>query len=461
LKEFLQLTTAMLVTITMQATAFAAVTAEEADQLGKNLTLWGAEMAGNAAGTIPPYTGGLPQNFTMPSWKKGSGRYEEGPYDNEKPLFTIMAANMDKYAAQMTPGQIALMKKYPDFRLNVYPTHRSVAWKSKLASYCKKNAVTATLTANGEGVAGDPYGCVPFPIPKNGYEVMWNSYLRPTTGYRNANTISNFLVHETGKPLDLVTYTLDFVRPYQDPNKDHLVGINYELRIVDNKAPASLVGQYILLWFSLDYNKQAQKAWFYTPGTRRMRLAPDLLYDTPLALYSGAMTADENNGFDGQPDRWDLKLIGKKELYVNYNANRALFAPIDKLLGKPGVLNPDMNRWELHRVWVVEATLKPGKRHRDSRRTLYFDEDSWSMLATEYYDQSGKLSRIGFNSFIPIPEIQGISFNSMLFYDLNKRTWMFGMAYNKPEMTKIEMFPDKEEDLSKWTAAAVEARGIR
>ena len=48
-------------------------------------------------------------------------------------------------------------------------------------------------------------------------------------------------------------------------------------------------------------------------------------------------------------------------------------------------------RWELHRVWVVEATLKPGKRHIYHKRTFYVDEDSWAAVAADSYDARGQL----------------------------------------------------------------------
>jgi hypothetical protein len=453
------LSAVILTTVSLHGTAFAAVSAEEAEQLGKNLTLWGAEKAGNAAGTIPPYTGGLPKNFKMPDWDEKAGRYPSGPFDNEKPLFTITNANMEQYKSNLTAGQIELFKKYPkEFRMNIYPSHRSISWKDRTASFCKKNALNAKLTANGSGFEG-AYECVPFPIPKNGYEVLWNFNARPVGGYRSIINISNYLVPAVGSKINLVSYTLDFVHPYHDPNKDFFDAIHVEKRIGHMYDPPSMAGQIILIWGSSDFNKMDLKTWFYTPGQRRVRLAPDFSYDSPISLYNGAITSDESSGFDGNPDRFDMKLVGKKEIYVNYNNNRALFAPIDKV-ATPFVRNPDLDRWELHRVWVVDATLKPGKRHRDSRRTLYIDEDSWAMEATDYYDHAGKVHRLGFFSSIPLPQFQTYAFNDMLIYDLNKREYIAAAAFNNPD-SYVKILPDDPADISRWTSAAMEASGIR
>ena len=91
--------------------------------------------------------------------------------------------------------------------------------------------------------------------------------------------------------------------------------------------------------------------------------------------------------FNGAPDRYDWKLIGKKELYIPYNAYR-LDSPQLKYsdIIKPGHINRDLTRYELHRVWEVEATLKTGERHIYAKRHFFIDEDTgrlqWSIITT-------------------------------------------------------------------------------
>ena len=57
-------------------------------------------------------------------------------------------------------------------------------------------------------------------------------------------------------------------------------------------------------------------------------------------------------------------------------------------------MNPDHLRYELHRVWVVDATLKKGERHIYKRRTFYIDEDSWQILLVDQYDNRDQLWRV-------------------------------------------------------------------
>ena len=78
------------------STTYAAVSAEEAKQLGgSQLTIFGAEKAGNKEGTIPPYTGiGVKPPST---WDPKFPGQRPDPY-NDKPLFTITAENAAQYA---------------------------------------------------------------------------------------------------------------------------------------------------------------------------------------------------------------------------------------------------------------------------------------------------------------------------------------------------------------------------
>ena len=54
--------------VSATSAALAEITADEAARLGQDLTPVGAGLAGNAAGTIPAWTGGI----TEPVWSKNS-----------------------------------------------------------------------------------------------------------------------------------------------------------------------------------------------------------------------------------------------------------------------------------------------------------------------------------------------------------------------------------------------------
>ena len=66
--------------------------------------------------------------------------------------------------------------------------------------------------------------------------------------------------------------------------------------------------------------KQTRSAWIYNAGQRRVRRAPDLAYDNFNDGTEGMRTSDQFDAWNGAPDRYDWKLVGKKEIYVPYNA---------------------------------------------------------------------------------------------------------------------------------------------
>jgi len=160
------------------------------------------------------------------------------------------------------------------------------------------------------------------------------------------------------------------------------------------EAPARLAGQVLLVHESLNQSIQPRKAWVYNPGQRRVRLAPNVAYDNPGTAADGLRTSDMTDMFNGSQDRYDFKLVGKQEMYVPYNSYRlkGSGAKLSEII-KPNHINPDYLRYELHRVWVVEATLKPGKRHINPRRTFYVDEDSWQILVLDHYNAQGQVWR--------------------------------------------------------------------
>jgi len=435
-------------------TSFAAMH-PNADELGKSLTDFGAEKAANADNTIPAYKGGLPASTAPAGWKKGSGRYATGPFDNEKPLFTINAGNADKYADRLTAGTVAMLKKYPAFRVDVYPTHRSISYSDDWLSHCKENAANSKITKNGNGISG-AHSCVPFPVPSSGAEIIWNHELRNTWGVSAQLRTSTWLVDGSGHLTDIGHTDLDYAHPYLDPKATQTNDDVYEYRTCRWLSPSSQVGTKILQQFPLDYDKQQQLSWVYTPGQRRTRLAPEFAYDTPIASNGGALNYDEPYGFTGQLDRYDFKTVGKKEMYVPYNPNRMLFAPLDKMLTQ-NFYNPDVTRWELHRVWVVEATLKEGKRHTEPRRTFYVDEDSWAIVASDAYDQGGNLTRIGFFPVLPMWDVQTTA-QGVIFYDFSKGTTYISTFVQPDDYVKAS---DDMGNLGRFTPSALTSSGIR
>ena len=361
-----------------------------AAELGKDLTPFGAQTAGNSAGTIPAWSGGL---TTPVAGFKPGGHYPD-PYAGDKPLFTIDAGNVEQHRGKLSPGQVALLKAYPTWKMHVYPTRRSTAYPKAVYEATAANVDRAKLAPCGNGVTGTSAG-VPFPVPKDGLEVIWNSLLRYKGG-TYAMTWNQAAVTRNGA-YTLVRFEYEYDFSYnnigksedqREPNK-----LTNFLQIVT--APARLAGQVLLVHETVDQVKQPRSAWTYNPGQRRVRLAPNVGYDNPGTAADGLRTSDDFGMYNGATDRYDWKLVGKQEMVIPYNSyqltgNTLKYADILK----PGHINPEPARYELHRVWVVEATLKPGASHLYKRRVFYIDEDSWAVVASDKYDARDQLWRV-------------------------------------------------------------------
>jgi hypothetical protein len=337
----------------------AAVSAQEAARLGADLTPMGAEKAGNAAGTIPAWTGGI----TTPVAGFKPGGYYPDPYPDDKPLFTITAANADQYKAQLSVGALAMMKKYPDYKMVVYPTRRTAAFPACHYAETKECAAKSQLSTGGNGVVGC-MGGIPFPIPKDGNEAIWNTLLR-YSGDTFAQDWAQAAVTRGGD-YALVKFEYEYDFSYGNCSKpmsqrEANKKLNY---LQSTTAPARLAGQILLVHETVDQAKEPRSAWTYNPGQRRVRLAPNVGYDNPGTAADGLRTNDDFGIFAGATDRYDWKLVGKREMYVPYNSYRISDPKLkysDVL--KPGHVNQDLARYELHRVWVVDSTLKAGTTH--------------------------------------------------------------------------------------------------
>ncbi len=368
--------------------ALAAISDADLARLGSDLTPLGAERAANTAGTIPAWEGGI---TTPPSGYK-VGDHHPDPFAADQPLATITASNLSEYEDRLTPGHIALLKTYPSYKIVLYPTRRSASFPQFIYDATKKNAPTARLTDSGNGIAGSLIG-IPFPVPQNGLEAVWNHLVR-FRGEAAARYAGQAAPQRNGS-YTLVQFREEFLFNYTRPDVTEETLDNVLLYYKQaTTAPARLAGSILLVQETLDQVKEPRRAWIYNAGQRRVRRAPNVAYDSPGTNADGMRTNDQLDMFNGAPDRYDWKLVGKKELIVPYNAYK-LHSDSVKVADilKPLHINQDLARYELHRVWVVEATLKPGQSHIYARRTFYIDEDSWQVLAVDQYDGRGQLWR--------------------------------------------------------------------
>jgi hypothetical protein len=442
--------------VLLAGNSIAAVSPQDAAKLGSSLTPLGAEKAGNAAGTIPAWTGGITQ---APAGYKGSGTHHIDPFAGDKPLFTITRANLAQYRDQLTPGQVALFETYPDsFQMPVYPSHRSGSAPQWVYANTAKNAVSAKLLDGGNGFA-DAFGGIPFPIPQNGVEALWNHIAR----YRGTYVVrraSEVAVQRNGS-YSLVTSQQEALFKFYDPKGSYATLNNILFYYLSStRSPARLAGGAVLVHETLDQVKQPRQAWGYNAGQRRVRRAPNLAYDTPISAADGLRTADDTDMFNGAPDRYDWKLLGKREIYIPYNSYKLTSAQVKyKDLLQVGHLNPAYTRYELHRVWVVEGTLKTGARHIYSKRTLYLDEDSWQAAVVDQYDGRGELWRVSMAYLKNYYELPTTWSALDVFHDLQARRYHVQNLDNE-EANTID-FSQPTADDGYFTPAQLRRRGTR
>lgn len=432
----------------------AAVPADQAARLESSLTPVGAERSANQNGSIPSWSGGL-------KGKAGTvdafGHLSD-PFASESPLFIITAKNVEQYRDKLSEGQLALFKRYPNsFQMPVYPTHRTASVPEPVAQSIRQNATSASLMEGGNGLKGFSTA-IPFPIPQNGIEVVWNHIARYRGGSVQRTIMQTApLVDGSYVPVTMsqwFTYR-DNVKEFDPANPGNV--LFYYMQAIT--SPARLSGNVLLVHETLDQVKEPRKAWIYTAGQRRVRRAPQVAYDGPSPGAEGQRVADNTDMYNGSPDRYEWTLIGKQELYIPYNAYKLQSPELkyDEII-KPGHINSNLTRYELHRVWVVEAKLKEGERHVYAKRKLYIDEDSWQIVVAEHYDARGDLWRVGegFITQIYDKQIPWLSVEAL--YDLHNGRYVVSGLRNE-ERSRMDF--GTVSSSSDYTPSALRQVGIR
>ncbi|MBK9683125.1 MAG: DUF1329 domain-containing protein [Betaproteobacteria bacterium] len=440
---------ALLAALLGMAAAHAAVTPEEAARLKTELTPFGAEKAGNKDGSIPAWTGGY--STPIPGDKPGGRRGD--PFKDDKPLYSVTAKNVDQHAGKLSDGVKALLKKYPEsFRLDVYPTRRTAVAPQWVYDNTAKNALRAKL--DGHKLVG-AYGGIPFPMPKSGLEAIWNHKL----SWRGSAWEADFNQYQITANGQVVLTTDGRIRqrmPYyfDDGSVDSFEGVHWEVNLL-NVGPPIRAGEMIVGRQHVDEEKS--QSYVYLTGQRRVRKLPNACCDTPTPATAGLMSFDELSVFSGRTDRFDWKLVGKKELLVPYNQNRFLQARDAEII-KGQHLNPDHVRWELHRVWVVEASLAAGQRHQAPKSIYYLDEDTWLAVLGDRWDANGQLWKTLWVFNYVMPDFPGTVQQTFGFYDL-----LSGQAYvaNVLNDKSFHHRPSKRWPTETFTGDGLAAQGVR
>ncbi|MDB5985107.1 MAG: hypothetical protein JWR16_160 [Nevskia sp.] len=396
-------------------TAGAAATDADIARLGQDLTPVGAEKAGNKDGSIPAWSNAP---MTAPAgWKPLQPRPD--PFKADKPLYTITPANVEQYQAKLSAGQVELVKTLKNYKMDVYSTKRDCTYPDLVYQRTKENAKIAKLGDDGFDLGAATGAGFPFPIPKNGVEAMWNHKLRFQGEGRIEPNATVLSPQRGGKELTTIEYTTSYLVPFQSPSTksiDDAKGVEFYIYI-DTTAPAALAGT---LQMGIYYMTHVNEGWQYFPGQRRVRRLSTYAYDAPLIGLENTYYVDQAWMFNGTLDRYDFKLVGKQEMLVPYNS----FALRDKsrfkidTLFQPDHLNQDARRYELHRVWKVEANVRPGQRHSAPKRVFYLDEDSWAILVEDLYDAQGKMQRVMEGAIFPGWELGACIASDIYSYDL-------------------------------------------
>lgn len=430
--------------------AQAAVTAEEAARLKTDLTPFGAERAGNKDGSIPAWTGGY--TTPIPGFKNGGRRGD--PFAAEKPLYSITAENMAQHAARLTEGTQALLKKYPKtFRVDVYKTHRTAAAPQWIYDNTFKNATSAKV--EGDIVTG-AYGGIPFPIPKTAREIVANNELH-WRGAAWQNDFRGYLGTASGQRVLSVEGIGEWQMPYYaQGGQDKFSGDYWLIRLV-NSGPPVRAGEALTGRLSMDPDRAA--VWVYLTGQRRVRKLPNACCDTPTPATSGVASFDEVDVLGGRTDRFDWKIVGKQEMLIPYNSNRLHTPTKDSDVLLAHHLNPDHVRWELHRVWVIESTLKPGQRHQAPKSRYYIDEDTWVAVLGDRWDANGQLWKTLWSHPVVMPDLPATTPQQQWgFNDLISGAWYASGVVNE-RSKQYQIVPLKPE--SYFTGDALAGEGVR
>ncbi|MGB0220140.1 MAG: DUF1329 domain-containing protein [Sinimarinibacterium flocculans] len=409
--------------------AKAGVSAEEAARLGQDLTPVGAVLAGNDEGTIPRWT---------PAQQRGAlkGEYPSDPeIAGEKPLFTITAANMSEHAGKLTEGHKELLRRFPDsYRMMVYPSHRKVNFPEVIKEATIKNATRAAL----EGV-DNPRGAYlgfPFPIPKSGAEPVWNHRVK-----WRGNTIKRFnnqmIVKQDGS--FTVTRIVEDVKFYYantdiEQPPELKPGADFLRYLSETLSPPRIAGTYILVHEKAGFGTEGRAAWLYAPILKRIRRAPAVCCDNPYEGTDGHQFYDQVDMYNGVLERFSWKMLGKRELYIPYNSYKIATPPTTyDDIASPNHVNPELPRYELHRVWVVEAENKPNQRHTFKTRRIYLDEDSWNIVAIDNFDHEDRLTQFQEGHLVPYFNNLSATTHVETIYHLNSGRYFVTAMINEDE----------------------------
>ncbi|MBA4285812.1 MAG: hypothetical protein C0434_09815 [Xanthomonadaceae bacterium] len=385
------------------------------------LTAVGAEQGGNRDGAIPPYTGGI----TRSQWPAGyqPGQKLADPFPGDRPKFTITAANLAQYASRLSDGHRALFARHPDYTIPVYETRRTVAFPRAIIDATRANNGRARAPA-ADSLEGAALG-FPFPQPKTGVEVLWNHRVRyrgdsALLQYQQAVVSPEGAIRALGNAVFRVLFRYGNVREPGDIERENVIAYG-----TFNVARPGSRPEFVALFHETANSlKRARGIWVLLVNAGKMFRVPPIGYDQPFPETDAIQFIDMVDMYNGLFDRYVWKLTGKRELYIPYNSYRLSDGRYkNRDLLTRGHFNQAGTRYELHRVWVVEASLRPGNSHSFGKRVFYVDEDSWNVVLVENFDPKGSLWRFQEGHLLPLYDVQAAFAVPSLTYDLKSGSY--------------------------------------
>jgi hypothetical protein len=425
------------------ALSFTPATAEDNAELGEELTPMGAKKASNSD-TIPAYRGG----FTA---TQSSDFAPEDPFNEDQELFRIDQDNVNDYRDHLSPGQVAMIKTYDDYFIPVYKTRRTAAYPEAIEEQTMANDGRVKLVENGNGLKNYE-SATPFPKPENGLEAIWNHVTRYRGGSLQRNIARTTPEADGDFTVTRVTEDLAYPTALVDYDPDHHDNILFYYR-QKVTAPSRLSGNILLVHETINQLREPRQSWFYNSGHKRVRKLPGAGYDAQGGGTDGHATADNLDMFNGATDRYEWELKGKKEMFIPYNAYQLADRDLsyDDII-QASHINPELTRYERHRVWHVRATLKDDKSHVYSRRDFYIDEDSWQIAVVDHYDGRGDLWRVAEAHMLQLPEPKVPAYAFEALYDLRSGRYVINGLTNE-ERNPYQF--DKKYRYRQFTPAAL------
>lgn len=416
----------------------------------------GAERHGSSDGRIPAWTGGL----QAADWPEGfkPGQRPRDPFAEDQPLYVIDASNWQQHRDDLSMGHRALFDRYPGYRMPVFPSRRSVAYPEAIYAATQANRGRAKLLGS-DALTGAELG-FPFPSPGNGVEVMWNHRVRyrgDAAEFRSRQVLvlADGTVSEQFQQTEQVLYLYGNVQHPSKLSQNNIL-LYYLTYFSSGSGELAFTA---LVHESANSLEKERAIWVIPKGISKMFRIPPVGYDNPFPGSGGLAFVDMVDMYNGAFDRYDWKILGKRDVLLPYNAYRLNDAhQTNADLLQAGFMRPDSARYELHRVWLVEANERGGKRHSFGARRFYVDEDSWNVVLVENYDRKGKLWRFQEGHLLPLYDRLWANCLPVVTYDLHDGRYFINRLSNDDSWPERDPEQLRPRDFRPSTVKAKYAR---